>query len=229
MKLLLWIGTVGLICFGTAGLVLGQDAKDKEKKSDDSPIVAKSRKKLESQVTHEAKDQPLQELLKELESQTEVKFHIDPAVPKHKSFSINVKDMSLKAALSELFKGSGIGFVVHRKQNANDRYEGYIDIVQGDQRGDDLPPKKDDKAEKGKDTGKKPANTKPAGKGDSSKSDDTEKSERLAAGKLKLAKMLMDEGKSKDALESMEEIVQKYPKTKAAGEAKDLIAKLKKQ
>jgi thioredoxin-like negative regulator of GroEL len=224
MKVWLSLGVAGVLGLTLAGLAGGQDDK---KKSEDSPIVAKTRKKLETPVTHDAKDQPLQELLKELETQAEVKFRIDPAVPKHKSFSLSVKEKALKDALSALFEGSGIGFLVHRKQNANDRYEGYIDIVQGDQRGDDLPPKKDEKAEKGKDAAKKPAASKPASKNEPTKADDAEKSERQAASKLKLAKMLLDDGKTKDAIESMEEIMKKHPGTKAAAEAKELITKHK--
>lgn len=208
-----------------------QPSKDK---GEDSPIVAKSRKKLDAMVTHEAKDQPLQEMMKELCEQAGLSFRLDPAVPKHKSFSINVKEKPLKEALADLFKGSGLGFVIHRKKDANDRYEGYLEILQGDQRGDDHPTKKDDKPEKGKD-GKKPAATKPAGgsgkepgkEGDKDKGDD-EKAEKLAAGKLKLAKMHIEDGAKKDAIEALEELIKKHPKTKAAAEAKELLAKLKK-
>ena len=42
-----------------------------------------------------------------------------------------------KEVLDEMFKGKGLGFVIHKKQNSTDRYEGYVDIVQGDQRGDE--------------------------------------------------------------------------------------------
>lgn len=183
----------------------------------DSPIVAKTRRKLETPITHEAKDQPLQEMLKELGEQADVRFNLKPEVPKHKSFSLNVKEMPLKDALAKLFEGSGLGYIVHKKQNANDRYEGYIDIVQGDQRGEETP-KKDSK------DGKKPAPSKSAGKDDKKSEGDAE---RVAGSKLKLAKLLVDDGKKADAIEALEEIVKKYPKTKAAGEAKELLAKLK--
>lgn len=209
------MGTL-LTCFLTLGLtVLAPEG--------DSPIVAKSRKKLETPITLEAKDQPLQDLAKELGELADLRLRIDPAVPKHKSFSVNAKEKPLKEVLDEMFKGSGLGYYVHRKQNANDRYEGYIDIVQGDQRGDDTAKKEEKGA---KDSGKKPTSTKPSGgKTEGKNAPDAEK---LAAGKLKLAKMLLDDGQKKEAKESLEEIVAKYPKTKAGGEAKALLEKLKK-
>ena len=57
---------------------------------------------------------------------------------------------------------------------------------------------------------------------------DPSKLEQVAAGKLNLAKMLADGGKTEKARERYQEIIQKYPKTEAAGEAKQLLSQLPK-
>ena len=64
----------------------------------------------------------------------------------------------------------------------------------------------------------------PAGPG----SDDPEKDEKAAARKLKAAKSFVDEGKKGDAKEYCEEILKRYPNSKAAEEAKELLEQLKK-
>jgi S1-C subfamily serine protease len=59
------------------------------------------------------------------------------------------------------------------------------------------------------------------------KPSDDDKLEKLAASKLKLAKTLAEDGKVARAMERYAEIVHDYPKTKAAGEAQQLLEKLK--
>jgi hypothetical protein len=56
-----------------------------------------------------------------------------------------------------------------------------------------------------------------------------ERSEVAAASKLKAAKLLQSEGKTADARDYCEEIIKKYPDTKAAEEAKTLLEKLGKK
>jgi hypothetical protein len=108
----------------------------------DSPIVAKTRKKLETKITVEFKDERLKDVIAELEKEAEVKFRLDTkgGVSGNMSFTYKAEEKSLKDILGEMFKGKGLGYIIHRKQNNTDRYEGYIDIVQGDQRGDDKKP-----------------------------------------------------------------------------------------
>jgi len=53
-------------------------------------------------------------------------------------------------------------------------------------------------------------------------------SEKVAAAKLNLAKMLADSGKTDKARERYQDIIKKYPKTEAAGEAKELLSQLSK-
>ncbi len=130
---MLSVWTLMLICPGLA----------QDKKSSDSPIVAKTRKKLESQISVDFKDERLKDLMKELEEKAEVKFRLDTkgGVSQNMAFTYKADEKSLREVLDEMFKGKGLGYIIHRKQNSNDRYEGYIDIVQGDQRGDELPVK----------------------------------------------------------------------------------------
>src|SRR5262245_12808526 len=49
--------------------------------------------------------------------------------------------------------------------------------------------------------------------------------ESMAAAKLKLAKMLAESGKADKARQRYQEIIDKYPKTQAAGEAKQLLSR----
>lgn len=119
-------------------MVVSLGAQDKK---NDSPIVAKTRKKLDTKVSVNFNDEKLKDVISELEKEAEVKFRLDSkgGVSGNMSFTYKAEEKPLKDVLSDMFKGKGLGFVVHRKQNNNDRYEGYIDIVQGDQRGDDKP------------------------------------------------------------------------------------------
>jgi hypothetical protein len=109
----------------------------------DSPLVAAARKKLATKVSVEFKETPLREVKSELEEQVEgLKFRFDVGVSGNQTLTYKGKDEPLSKVLDGLFKGKGLGYVIHRKKSDSDRYEGWIDIVQGDQRGDELPPKK---------------------------------------------------------------------------------------
>jgi hypothetical protein len=129
-------------CLGAALalLCIGVAAPD-DKKPADSPIVAKTRKKLETKVSVDFKDERLKDVLKELEEKGEVKFRLDTkgGVSQNMAVTYQAEEKSLREVLDGIFKGKGLGYIIHRKQNNSDRYEGYIDIVQGDQRGDVLP------------------------------------------------------------------------------------------
>lgn len=118
------------------------EAQDKQDRAKDSPLVARTRKKLDTKITVSFTDERLKDVVSELEKEAEVKFRLDTkgGVSQNMSFTYKAEDKPLKEVLAEMFKGKGLGYVIHRKQNNNDRYEGYIDIVQGDQRGDDKKP-----------------------------------------------------------------------------------------
>ncbi len=108
----------------------------------DSPLVAKTRKKLETKITVNFTDERLKDVIAELEKEAEVKFRLDSkgGVSGNMSFTYSAEDKPLKDVLHEMFQGKGLGYIIHRKQNNTDRYEGYIVIVQGDQRGDEKKP-----------------------------------------------------------------------------------------
>ena len=53
--------------------------------------------------------------------------------------------------------------------------------------------------------------------------DDADENERVAGRRLQLAKELQDDGKAEKARDVLQEIVKKYPKTKAAEEAQKLL------
>ena len=130
-------------CAGLTVLALLVPTQADDKKPADSPIVAKTRKKLDTKITVGFKDERLQDVVKELEEKAEVKFRLDTknGVSQNMQFTYSAEDKSLKEVLHEMFKGKSLGYIIHRKQNNNDRYEGYIEIVQGEQRGDDVPAK----------------------------------------------------------------------------------------
>lgn len=113
-----------------------------QEKKADSPIVAKTKKKLETKLSVNFNDEKLKDVIKELEEGAEVKFRLDTkgGVSGNMSFTYKAEEKSLREILNEMFKGKGLGYIVHLKQNNNDRYEGYIDIVQGDQRGEEKKP-----------------------------------------------------------------------------------------
>ena len=132
-----------MLRIGVAGLVMlcmmiGLTAQEKKT---EPPIIAKTKKKLKTKITVNFNDEKLKDVIKELEEGAEVKFRLDTkgGVSGNMSFTYKAEEKPLKDILNEMFKGKGLGYVIHRKTNNNDRYEGYIDIVQGDQRGDEKP------------------------------------------------------------------------------------------
>lgn len=232
-----------------AGPAWTQAAKDKDSdknattgKTDakkDSSVVAGAKKKLEAKVgPYDFKDEPLSDVLKKLGEDGEVKFYQDSSAPKQKVIQYTSKEEKpLKDVLDEMFKKYDLGYIVHRKDKDNDRYEGWILVKAGAERGDEGDPKKDtgkkdtkttkpaaEKPDKG-DKSEKPAPKPPAG--GNSGGGDEDKAEKTAAYKLKTAKVLIDDSMLSDAKEILEEIVKKFSQTKAAEEAKTLLEKLK--
>jgi hypothetical protein len=95
---------------------------------------------------------------------------------------------------------------------------------------------KDKNAKKDKDTSKdkeatkdkdedKPKTEKPVKEADPE--DEAQKAERLAANKLTAIRGVIEDGKTDRAIELCEELLKKYPSTKAAKETKELLEKLK--
>lgn len=209
--------------------------KDKDKpaaKSDakESAAVTKAKQKLaETRIASadcDFKDEPLESVLKKLVKESaELSFYFDNGVPRHKSITYTLKEEKpLKDVLDEMFKKYDLGYVIHRKDKEADRYEGWLLIKLSNERGDEgsgKDAKKESKPAKGaaadKSSGSSDKPSKPSEVGD----------EDRAAAKLKRARTFVEMGLKDDAKEYCEEIIKKYPKSKAAEEAKELLEKLK--
>ena len=118
---------------------------------------------------------------------------------------------------------AGLGYVVVSLEK--DRYDGFLKIKQGKERGYPLgqgPVAKAPDKDKPKTAPEKPAAKPkpPVAEGD--------KAEKTAAARLSLAQELIETGKTVKGIAWLEGIVEMYPTTKAAAEAKKLLAKLKK-
>ncbi len=191
----------------------------------DSPTVASTRKKLLTKVTVDYKETPLREVIDDLKQQVENLSFTKPESSLNQPITFKATEMPLKDALDGMFKKNQLGYVISKKK---DRYEGWIIIKPGTARGDEETPEEPKGADKtpakGKD--KPPPKEKPDPK--DKPEVDAAKVEQDANRKLDFAKTLAKDGKTAKAKERLEEIVAKYPKTKAAGEAKELLKTLDK-
>jgi hypothetical protein len=235
-----------LITLASALLILtpalADNAKDSKDTKDTKPAtkaegkdaaaVAKTRKKLEETIIEPAdcnfKDEPLEDVLKKIVKEAaEVSFYFDNGVARHKVMNYTLKEKkSVKDVLDEMFKKYDLGYLIHRKDKEADRYEGWVQIRLSNERGDEISkdakdPKKDAKTTKPS-TSDKGTAEKPLKPAETLNSD-----EDKAAAKLKNAKKFLDMDLKGDARDYCEEIIKKYPKTKAAEEAKALLEKLK--
>jgi hypothetical protein len=228
-----WLIAAIAVAAYSVSILVAADTKsgDKEKDkaaSDESKLVAGTREKLNSKVTVDWKDTRLEDCLKELEGMTEAKFYYAVGVSKNQSVTYGAKDKLVKDVLHEVFKERGLGYIIHRKARDGDRYEGWVQVVQGDERGDPAGEKKDTPPAKtaSKTPAKPPAKTdSPPTKPDAGGVDE----EKAAASKLKQAKSFLEDGQTEDAKDFCEQILKRFPKTKAAAEAKELLEKIKKK
>ena len=215
MRRLLW--TAALFTLGVTAV----GAQDK--KPQDSPAAASTRKKLQAPVTVDYKDERLEDVVKDLKRQVEnLSIWVDNAGGVSNNITITYKatDKPLAEVLNGMFEKNDLGYLIGQKKD--NRYDGWLIIKKGKFRGDEV-------------AGKPATGTsgKPAAKEDKPKADDTkpkpedsaEKLEKEAANKLKLAKRLDGDGLSDKAQERYKEIVKKYPTTQAAKEAEKLIKK----
>jgi hypothetical protein len=172
----------------------------------DSPAAERTRAKLlKAKVTVEFKNVMLREVLKEFAAQVEmqaerpVMWTYTAGVPADKPVTYACKNKPLDAALDEVFKGLGLGYVVV-SQDDQPR-DGWVRITRG--------------AERGYGVAAVPSTI----------DDDDEKK---AATRLGLAKDLIEKGKPADAKAVLMLVVNKFPQSKAAAEAKELLEKLNK-
>ena len=190
------------------------------KKTEDSPLVKRTKQRLERKISVNFKDDMLKDVLEELGELAGVKFRRDPTIPGHKRMNYTAENQTVREILDKMFKPDGLGYIIHRAEKPNDRYEGWIFVVMGDQRGDPEAPKKPTATKKhSKKT--KPKTTKKKLFGRDLK-------ERQARSKLKYAKFFIEEKEYKTARDYLEQILKRFPETEAAKEAKELLKQLKK-
>jgi hypothetical protein len=223
------------LIFGTLTLVLVAvaPAAAVDKKAKDSPVVAATRKKLKSnKVTVDYQDTRLEEVLADLKKQTEdISIRVDPKAGVNQNTKVTYKadDAPLDEVLDKMFKKYDLGYVIGTKKDG--RYEGWLIINKSNARGvaeKEKPAASDDASEDepaGKKGKPKPKATKKPPTEDQPEQP-PEDPEVRATAKLKLAKQLDENGRKEAAKERYQEILKKWPKTKAAKEAKELLEKL---
>jgi hypothetical protein len=225
VRLLIGTLTIALVAVAPAGAV--------DKKTKESPAVAATRKKLKSnKVTVEYQDTRLEEVLADIKKQTEnISIRVDPKAGVNQNTKVTYKadDKPLDEVFDEMFKQYDLGYVIGTKKDG--RYEGWLIIVKGNARGvaeqektaasDDEP--KDEQS--GKTPKTKPKTTKKPPAEDQPE-EQPEDPEAKAAAQLQLAKQLEDNDRKEAAIKRYHDIVKKWPKTKAAKEAKQRLEKL---
>jgi hypothetical protein len=209
----------------------------------DSPAAAATRKKLQAKISVEYKDVSIKEIMDDIKQKvndatgTDLSIWLDNpgGVSNNSTLSYSAKDQTVADILDGMFKDNGLGYVVISKEykTYNSRYDGWLLIVKGKERGypenGDKEPaakekEKSKKADKSKD---KPAADKATD--DKPKTeDDVAKAERDAGRQLKYVKTYIEDGKNDLAIKHCKEIIKKYPKTEAAKEAKKYLEKLEK-
>jgi hypothetical protein len=208
---------------GAGLLVLGFSAALAADK--DTPLAANTRaKKLTAKVTVDFKDETLSESIKEISRQLEdagigsLSAEYDVGVSRNQRLSFATKDQTVADVLDKMLEKNSLGYYVVSKDK--DRYDGWIKITRGKERG--WPAGQEPKNKATPKAAPKPA---PEPK-DQPAATDAGQAERTAASKLKLAQSLLKDGKPDKAKQRFLEIVTQYPNTKAADEAKKELEKL---
>jgi hypothetical protein len=209
----------------TAMTVLTLWAADAPK---DTAAAAKTRAVLLKQkVTVEYADTPMSTIVSDLRDQVKglrIKLDNKGGVSNNRKLSFKATDKPLDEVLDEMFKKEMLGYVVISNEK-DPQYDGGLLFKVGTERGyvaGTEPTKVDDPKTK-------PPDKPPVTKVDDPKTKPPEgdKEEMLAANTLKLAK-LFAQSKPERAVEYCKEVIKKYPNTKAAAEAKELLQKLQK-
>ena len=174
----------------------------------DTAAAERTRTKLlKVKVTVDYDKRTLRDLLKELAGQAgemserQVMWTYAEGVPADALVTFSCKNKPLDEALDDLCKKLMLGYVVVSKED--DKHDGWVRITKGSERGYDTSPPP-------------------------IKTIDGDDDEQKAAGRLGIAKDLIDKGKPADAKAVLMLVMNKFPKTKAAAEAKELLEKLNK-
>jgi len=220
--------TVGAVL--TAIGLYETNAADPPKPSQpDTPVMAATRKKLQTKMKADFKDTRLRDILEELKSQAEgLNFYLATGVSNNMTLTYSTKgeEQTIEQILEGLFKGRELGWIVHRARNAGDRYEGWVQIVQGNNRGYEDGSGEPTKPMATKPMATKPTVTKPMAT-DTKPATSDDAAEKAAQARLKFAKLFIADGDKANARDYLNDIIKRYPNTKAAAEAKLLLEKLK--
>jgi hypothetical protein len=207
---------------------------------EDTAKAAATRKLLKHKVTLEYKDEAISVLVDDIKDQIKglsLRLDVKSGLNRNTKVTISKKDAPLDEVLNAICDKQGWGYsIISKEKNA---YDGQLVLKnnskeRGYEEGTEPAGAKDDKdaKDKGKTKDKKDGKGKgePAGKAEPKPkekgADDEERAERAATLKLKTAKELIAEDKKERAKEVLEDLLKKYPRTKAAEEAKKLLDKL---
>jgi FimV-like protein len=202
--------------------------------SADSDEATKTRnERLKVKMSVNWKNKPLNDALAEVASQIDekglgkIEIKYNSGVSMNQRINLTAKDKTIAEVLDGAL-GANLGYIIISKKG--DKTDGGLLIRQGAERGsaDDAKaagkaPTKDKEKPAPKDRAEAKAKT-PAKEKPEASADDKEKQ---AATKLDLIKMLIDSGKKDKAKERLEELIQAFPGTNAAKEAKELLEKWK--
>jgi hypothetical protein len=217
----------------------------------DTPKATATREKLKQKVTVDYKDELFRNVIEDLPEQVKglrIKPDVKGGVSQNRKITYKAKDKPLDEVLADILKEQGWGYFVITNDK-DTQWDGALYIKVGKERGYEEGKEPDKTTVKKEEPEKKPAKPepekkpvakekpepkeKPAVKPEpkeepkpKTEDSDDEKAERLANIGLKAAKGYVTDGKTEDAKEECERIIKKYPKTKAAEEAKKLLQKL---
>ena len=196
---------VASIAAVAAVLVLGPTVS-----ADDTPAADRTRTKLlKVKISVDLKGVKLREALKEFAAQVDMQeersvlWTYGEDIPADQPITYTCTEKPLDKVLDDVFKKLKLGYVVI---SADDQpRDGWVRITRGTERG----------------FGKEPA-------AETTAPTPADDDESKAASRLKVAKSLIDKGMTADGKLVLMVVVNKFPKTKAAAEAKELLEKLNK-
>jgi TolA-binding protein len=235
---------LGLLLIANPSWLVAKDVKD-------SPAAAATRKKLKAKISVDYKDVSLKDVMEDLKQKVkdatdmDLSIQLDNAggVSNNSTITFTAKDQPVEQILNMMFKNNGLGYIVVSKEykTYKGRYDGWLLIVKGKERGypeGEESAAAEEKSPAAKDKGKsteKPTKGKPAKEKEKSVTDkgkepaqDADKQEREAGRRLKYAKTYLEDGNRDLAIQKFKDIVKKYPKTKAAEQAKKYLEELEK-
>jgi len=212
--------------------------------ADDTTKAAATRQKLQQEISVDYKETLLRDVMEDLKEKVEgvgILADTKGGVNLNTKITYKADNKPVTEILNDISDKYALGyFVISQKGNG---YDGSLKITRGKERGYQEGqqarggPKAEEKtgtAEKPRDRLKDKDRPKAAEKpraDDRPKAEDRpadDDPEGTAARKLKLIKELIEGGKIEKAKERLEELTRRYPKTKAAEEAKDLLKGLDK-